>query len=261
MRADNSRRLPPEERELDRKHTALAALEARLTQQELELTTLQAELRAFETHYLRVVGRRYAELDAIEAQIAGALAHLHPEDATAQEHAACARTQAQESADAAGAKRVLQEPIAFKPSDSLKKVYRAVARCIHPDLAPNDEERARRHQFMAEVNRAYAEGDEARLRAVQQAWESSPDSVGGEGIGVELVRIIRKIAQVEERLQTIETAMTQLHVSELYQLKTKVEQAEAEGRDLLAIMAESVQEHITQAYARLSEIVQRSTYA
>ena len=69
MRADNSRRLTPEERELDRKHTALAALEARLTQQELELTTLQVELRAFEAHYLRVVGRRYAELDDIEATV------------------------------------------------------------------------------------------------------------------------------------------------------------------------------------------------
>jgi hypothetical protein len=54
--------------------------------------------------------------------------------------------------------------------------------------------------------------------------------------------------------------MTQLQASELYQLKTKVEEAEAEGRDLLAIMAESVQEQITQAYARLSAILQRSTY-
>ena len=51
----------PEERELDRKRNELAALKADVVEQELRLSTLQAELAAFKTEYLRVVGVRYAE--------------------------------------------------------------------------------------------------------------------------------------------------------------------------------------------------------
>jgi DnaJ-class molecular chaperone len=57
----------------------------------------------------------------------------------------------------------------FKPSDDLKRLYREIAKRIHPDLATDDAERAKRNQLMAEVNRAYADGDEARLRAILDA--------------------------------------------------------------------------------------------
>jgi len=51
----------------------------------------------------------------------------------------------------------------FTPSENLKKLYREVAKRVHPDLATEESERQRRHELMAEANRAYAEGDEARL--------------------------------------------------------------------------------------------------
>jgi len=35
---------------------------------------------------------------------------------------------------------------------------------------------------MAAVNRAYAEGDETRLRQILEAWEHSPESVEGKGL-------------------------------------------------------------------------------
>lgn len=64
----------PEERELEKKRSKLATLEAELAQRGLELTTLQSELYTFEERYLRVVGSHYAELDELEAQIAEAQA-------------------------------------------------------------------------------------------------------------------------------------------------------------------------------------------
>jgi hypothetical protein len=244
----------PEERELSRKRVELASLEAELAQRELDLVTLHGELRAFEARYLRTVGARYAELDDLEAQIAQVVARLTPTDPQAQERAAHAHAQAQDSARATETMYEPAQATEFKPSETLKKLYREVAKRLHPDLATDEAEQARRTRLMAEANRAYEEGDEARLQAILREWESSPESVKGEGAGADLVRIIRKIAQVEERLKTIEAEMTRLRASDLYQLKVKVHEAGNEGRDLLAEMATQVDQQIASAQKRLAEL-------
>ena len=218
------------------------------------MATLHAELRTFENRYLRIVGVRYTELDEIEAQIAEALAHLNPKDNKAREKAEKARYRAQESSHATGNIQEQKEPLRFKPSENLKKLYREVAKLIHPDLATDEEERLRRQQLMAEANRAYEEGDEERLRAILQEWESSPESVKGAGTIADLVRVIRKISQVEERLRTIEIEITQLKESDLYKLKIKVEVVEKERHDLLSEMAGQIDKQIADARKRLAEI-------
>jgi len=259
MRTKITRRQTPEEKELHKKLSELATLEAELTQHELDLATIQGELRAFENRYLRVIGVRYAELDKIEAKIAEALARLNPKDSKAQEQATQTRTQAQESAQATSNVKDTEQPYKFKPSEGLKKLYREVAKRIHPDLATDEEERARRQQLMAEANQAYEEGDEERLKDILREWESSPESVKGEGIGTDLVRIIRKIAQVEERFRTIEIEITQLKGSDLCKLKTKVEEAEKEKRNLLIEMANQLDKQIADASEHLAGVTRKKT--
>ncbi len=256
MKTDITRKQTPEERELSRKQYKLSELEAELTQSELDLATLQAELNTFESRYTRIVGGCYAELDEIEARISEAEARLKPKDIKIQEQAAKARAQAQGSAQAAG---IAQEPrgAKFEPSESLKKLYREVAKHIHPDLAIGEKERVRRQQLMADANRAYEEGDESKLRAILAEWGNCPESVKGEGVAAELVRVIRKIAQVKERLRVIETEIAQLEESDLFQLKTKVEMAENKGRDLLVEMASQVKAEIASASERLAGITGR----
>jgi CO dehydrogenase/acetyl-CoA synthase beta subunit len=75
--------------------------------------------------------------------------------------------------------------------------------------------------------------------------------VKGEGPGAELVRVIRKIAQVEDRLKVIDAEVARLEESDLYHLKIQVDQAEKEGRDLLAEMAARVDRQVAQARGRL----------
>lgn len=75
-----------------------------------------------------------------------------------------------------------------------------------------------------------------------------------------MVRVIRKIAQVEKRLRTIEIDIAQLEESDLYKLKTKAEKAEDEGRDLLAELASRVDEEINLASKRLAEITRRRVH-
>jgi len=231
----------PEERELEKKKAELASLETELIQRELDLATLRAELADFESRYLRTVGVLYAELDHIEAQIAAAQARRRPRDSEAQEQAARARAQAQESFETA---RAVVEPRS-KPTENLKKLFREVAKCIHPDLAGNEAVRGRRQQLMAEANLAYENGDEAKLRSILADWEASPDTVEGEGVGAELIRVIRKIAQIQKRLSEIESEIQQLNTSDLCQIRGKADEAETQGRYLLKEMASQLETQIS----------------
>src|SRR5207249_1553812 len=94
--------LTPEDEELARKKARLAELEAQLADRELERASLLADLAHFEQRYLRTVGRRYAVLDDLMANIAEARAQQNPHRPDAREQARQARSKAQESARAAG---------------------------------------------------------------------------------------------------------------------------------------------------------------
>ena len=147
----------------------------------------------------------------------------------------------------------------FQPSDALKKLYRDVAKSLHPDLATDEEDRARRQRFMAEANQAYEGGDEIRLREILREWESSPDAIKGDDVAAELVRVIRKIAQVQERLRAIEGNIDDIQSSDLYRLKGEVESAEAEERDLLAEMAARLDRQIADARKRLAGLTKKQS--
>ncbi len=217
------RQLTPEELELQKKQVELLDLETQLAQKELDLATFQAELNTFESRYMQVVGIRQEELDHINAQISRYLTLM------ASNHK-------------------------FHPSARLKQLYREIAKQIHPDLATDPEERTRREQLMALVNQAYESGNEERLRAILQDWESSPDSVQGEGISADLVRTIRQIAQSQERLQQIEDKLQTLSQSDLHQLRMKASKLEKLGQDLLLEMARRFDQEISMAQQQLHEL-------
>lgn len=247
-----SPRQTPEERELDTKRATLAALETELAERELDLATLQATLRAFEARYVRTIGILFRELDELNAQIAEAHARHHAHDPILRDQATAARAKASETANATGLALQQNDP-EFCPADDLKSLYREVARRIHPDLTTNELERARRNRMMAEANRAYAAGDRAKLRAILDDWESSPESVQGEGVAAELVRTIRKIHQVEHRLADIEMETLELRRSELFTLWQRVERATTQDRDLLAEMAEQLKKQIAAVRTKLMD--------
>ena len=217
----------PEDEELQRKQEFLAELEAQLADRELELASALGDLNHFEKHYLQTVGRRYAMLDNLKARIAEARANQNPRSQTAGDQARQARAKAQESASAAGE----SEPGANQPdetaalskpnrSESLRSLYRLAARLLHPDLCLDGVEKEKRQRLMADVNKAYALGDEERIRAILREWQASPESVQGDGPGAELVRVIRKIAQVERRLNAISAELDQTATEGFVQAET-----------------------------------------
>lgn len=238
MKRDLVRRLTPEEEELAAKREELARLESQLADQELLLASLKAELAAFEGLYLRRVGALYAELDEWNAL----LAELRAEQAgtpEAKAEADEARTQAEEAYSAAHGEAANVQP--FTPSPDLKKLFREAAKRVHPDTATDETDRARRERLMKEVNAAYAAGDEDALRRILVDLDASPDAVQGSGVGADLIRVLRQLKQVRDRIAAIEMEITNLSETDLAKLKAKADLAATEGRDLLAEMAASVQ--------------------
>ncbi|HKV47965.1 MAG TPA: hypothetical protein VJN69_07730 [Candidatus Acidoferrales bacterium] len=244
--------LKPEETELLRKRDEQKSLENELTERELRVTNLRAELGAFERQYLHLVGLRYAELDEYKARLAEKLAAEQPQNERAQQAAREARARANETKAGAGDKSD-QEPRAFKASPEMKRIYRDVAKRIHPDLTSDREDRATRQQLMARANEAYERGDEPALAKILNEYESSPEAFQGDGPGAELIRVIRRISQVRGRLAEIEAESQALLRSDLYQLRTRVEEAAQLGRNVLKEMVEKTEEQIAEAKRRLAE--------
>lgn len=247
--------LAPEEIELNKKRKVLERLKDRLADREEEMADLRAELEQFEAQYTMEVGRLYAELDDIDAQIAEEEYRLYPDDEEMKAKAEEARRRAEESAARASENG---EGCDFKwqPTTQAKKAYHNLAKLIHPDLALDTEERERRHSLMAELNSAYSSGDQNLLNKLVEDYRDSPDLVRGDSTGDELVRAIRQIAQVKNRLKELKGEMNLIEVSELFILREKVAAEMKEGRNLLKQMAGRTRSHILKNERRLANLRQ-----
>lgn len=240
----------PEDRELQLKHAELQTLQEELTLGELQLVDLRAHLSAFERTYMRTVGRRMAELDEIEALILAARAQ-ETGDPELVERAREARARAEESQ--AQSPDLAEPDVETPPSDDLRRLYRQMARLMHPDLAPDERSQAARTEMMARVNDAYAVGDSTVLHRLLEEWNSRPEAVAGDTVSDRLVRAIRQIAQVRKRLEEIGRESAAMAASPLRQLSEDVAKASASGRDLLDEMAQRLDADIAVARGRLAE--------
>jgi predicted nucleic acid-binding Zn-ribbon protein len=238
------KKLTPEEEELLRKREELAGVRGALAERELELADLRAQLKSFEGRYLRQVGVLYAELDDWEAKIAEIEASLRPSP-TASQQAQETRKRAEETHEATHGEASKARD--FQPSADLRSLFRETAKRLHPDFAKDEADRLLRTRLMAQANAAYSQGDAEALQRILDEFGNSPESVQGEGVGAELVRIIRQIHQARKNIAAIENELSSLRASEIAQLKQDVEKAEKEGRDLLAELEASVQVRIADA--------------
>lgn len=244
----------PEEDELELKRIELVKLSELVAEKELELASLRNSVIHFEHRYYRQVGIKYVELDEINAQIAEKIAQKKPKDTVSQRESKAARETANNTAKEFHSHEIPKEEEFtkdFKPSDEIKKLYRQIAMKIHPDRATGEKEKEYQTKLMAEVNDAYANGDIERLRQILREWESSPESVKGEGIAVDLVRMIRSISQIKGRLKTIEKEIETIKETEMHKMMMQVQEAEESGRDLLSELADKIDSDIRLAKERL----------
>lgn len=219
-----------------------AELEARLATRGAEVARLRADLDAFGIGYHERVGLLRERLDELERAIAeaesGELAKL-----------------AKGGSDGPGASdRAGRSGAPRNTSDVVRRLFRDLAKAVHPDLARDTLTRNRRHALMVEANRAYALGDEERLRSILDAWERSPEAVPEGGPEAARLRLVRRIAQVEEELVRLADDLTALKTSPLGKLKALVDGAAARRRDLVGELVIRLNRDIMAAEIRLETI-------
>jgi hypothetical protein len=231
---------PSEAAEL-REH--LARLEAEFTEKRAAAESLQIELQRFQARYLRELGREYADLAAVHAAIEEAEVRLGvrpPVDPT------------DETDDAEGSAAGEGCSNQAEPSVDLKKMFRDIAKAIHPDRAHNSAARDRRHSLMAEANRAYADRDEDRLRLILRVWERSPEAVPGDDPEAARIRLERRVAELREQVLALDLELVDLARSAIAKLKQRADEAAAEGWDLFVEMRRQVRREIMTAKFRLT---------
>lgn len=244
--------LSPQAEELQEKRRELAQLRKDLAEMELQLSTEKAELSLFEIRYQKVVVPKYAELDIVKAQVLSLASKLYPKAETFCQEAETAREQAKEYSEKREETKDSQKE--FSPPENLKKLFRRVAKKIHPDLSSSAEERKKRNELMAKLNQAYDKLDKDAIRSVLAEWEAEGFSEDSVEPGEQLERTVLQLAQIRNRLNSISGELEDLHLSEMHQLKLNVESAALEGRDLLQEIADDIEEKINKAKSRIRDL-------
>ena len=227
------------DQDLDGLRARLMERETALGERLAEVDRVKAELAAFKVRYKEQVGRLHEELDELEAAIAEA------------ELGELAKQLAGEDDRPSRSSAAHPEPQARFTTDAVRRLFRDVAKAIHPDLAEDERARDRRHRLMVEANRAYALGDEERLRRILQAWERSPEAVQGSDAESARLRLERRIAEIEEQLTACAGDLAELRDTPIWKLKAMVDEARGRGKDLVGDMVRRLTRDITAARNRL----------
>jgi hypothetical protein len=232
----------PNEHDLESMRARLTELERLLGERSANAAKAQADLAAFRIRYRAEVGLLHDELDRLELALAEA------------ELGEISKRVAEAGGPEPPAAALPAEPRPRFTSDAVRKLFRDVAKAIHPDLARDAAARDRRHSLMIKANRAYAMGDEEQLRTILLAWERSPEAVQGEDADAMRLRLERRIAQIEEQLEGLASALADVKASALWKLKVMVDDEAANGNDLIKDMVRRLKRDILVATNRLDAL-------
>ncbi|HVO20102.1 MAG TPA: molecular chaperone DnaJ [Anaeromyxobacter sp.] len=253
-----------------------SALE-RVTALDLELEALSAALAEFSRGWERRLSQAFAEVAAAE-RLVRRLRDL--EDALGAEAARVreagpdrrrrpGRTRRARAAFAAGARRAAARgsgpgagegegggaaeegggpPEVEAAAVALKRLYRRLARLLHPDLAQDEAERRRLSDLMARVNAAYARGDLTELSVMAE-------KVGaGEPLG-ELTpeerrsHLLARIANLERIAASLDRERSRLLGSDTERLRAEAARRAEAGGDLFEETRVELGEEAEAAYA------------
>jgi hypothetical protein len=270
-------RVRPDERS-DPAADAEATLRATLdevTALDAEIEALSEELADFSRRWERELGATFQDLAAAERLVRrlqgledGLLAaaerlradaprtRARRRPARRRSAAAAQRPEGPEDAgsapDGAGgdeAAREADQPPEVEPRQaSLKRLYRRLARVLHPDLAQDASEQARLGDLMAKVNAAYAQGDLTALEVMAERLGAG-EPVGDLSPGERRAHLERRIATLARIAASLARERDRLARSDTARLRAEARRREAEGGDYVAETRTELREEAEAAYA------------
>jgi hypothetical protein len=247
----------PGAEELVRRRAQLQVLSRQLLDRERGLAAFRGELHAFETTYRKALGSRYARLDELAELLDETTEPVvddggpgPDDDGPTERYPGQGLPGGQNWAW--GEREPEKEPERRTVvNEDARRLFRQLARLIHPDLAGDPQERERRTNLMVAANDAYEQGDVAALERLLEDWHASPEAVTGSGAAAELERTLRRIAQAEAGMRRIDEELAELDASAMGWLRHRVEKAAREGWDLLAHMVRELDRQIGEAQLEL----------
>lgn len=257
----------PADPELASLQAALSDRQEKVAALELDLLNSRLELAAFNLELDRRLGHFQRRLETLEAELAEArrLAARRtlwgeraaspdlPDDSVAQYQRVWGTGPAPDLPPLPPS-----QPAPDPNTDAeLKRLYRLLAKRLHPDLSTDPVEKERRAGLMAEVNAAYAARDLPALRRLARLSEDAapPAPPPAPPTRAETLAALRaEIDRLDALALRLEQELDALAATPAVQLKLEALFARRAGRDLIAEMAADLQAAISRAEADLAAL-------
>lgn len=260
--------MTPEQIEISQKQQQVTELEEKLTLIETGFANHCLEVEAFQQKYLEEMGPLYAKLDRWNLRLActglviDRLRDVRdgnrpiPEDPF--EWSASSIAEAREEwgrrhERTSGHKQQTAVPKA-KMKKTAKDLYRVLVKKFHPDLVNDPVVQEQRTAMMIEINEAYQQQDVAALEELLNRPDlKDPDD---ESTGDVLIRLIRRVAQLNSLIEGASQRIAKEKEGELFQLYDQCGQCELQYGDPFFVLKKAVHEQIDRA--KLEWMHQRS---
>jgi hypothetical protein len=259
----------------------LAAVLAEVTELDLAVEALSAELDAFGRLYERRLAAPFGDLDLAErlvrriqgledemARLAERIrsgevsprsrrvARRARRSAARRHRASRAEREAWAASDGpagpaaqAAAPAAAEEPPEVEPEEiARKRLYRRLARVLHPDFARDDAERARLGELMARVNEAYARGDRTALELMAEKVGAG-EPLGDLSAEERLAHLERRIATLARIAASLRREKGRLEATRTFRLREEARRREEAGQDYFEETRAGLEEEAAAAYA------------
>ena len=153
--------------------------------------------------------------------------------------------------------RVKEKPKLDEESEKrLKSLYRELAKKYHPDMARTPEDKEKFHKIMAEINQAYNDRDLKKMEELAIRLKYPEKIFVKESLEEEFERLLRESEKLDEIISDIENELDAIRNSDTFKFKINVDEAGAEGKDLLKEMEDGLKTKIGQKETELEKVKQ-----
>ena len=238
-----------------------------------DVSSLKNELAIFEAEYHGRIGVLYVKLDELELAIKeylkriellknGDIRNLVELERTIEEQFKSDYERLKEEKEEAEQYSEEYEKVREKPKldeeseKKLKSLYRELAKKYHPDMARTPEDKEKFHKIMAEINQAYNDRDLEKMEELAIRLKYPEKVFVKESLEEEFERLLRESEKLDEIISRLEDELDVIRNSDTFKFKINVDEAGAEGRDLLKEMEDGLKTKIGQKETELERVKQ-----